>query len=178
MYVETYPGVIDTCGMAVAPNGWLLCNGAAVSRTTYSVVFGVIGIVFGAGDGATTFNVPDLRDLIPIGAGDSYSIADTGGAATVTLDATMIASHTHTHTAHNHNITDPQHTHTSNLRIQGAVLTSGAIGALNNAGTAAIGSNTTGISLQNTTATNQNTGGGLAHNNLPPYLAETFIIKY
>lgn len=51
--------VIDYAG-AAAPNGFLLCNGAAVSRTTYAALFAVIGTTYGAGDGSTTFNVPNV----------------------------------------------------------------------------------------------------------------------
>ena len=53
------------------PNGFLLCNGAAVSRTVYVDLFEVIGTVYGAGDGSTTFNLPDMRNRYPIGAGDN-----------------------------------------------------------------------------------------------------------
>jgi microcystin-dependent protein len=43
------------------PTGWLECNGAAISRTTYATLFAIIGTTFGSGDGSTTFNIPDLR---------------------------------------------------------------------------------------------------------------------
>lgn len=55
------PGAILPFARATAPAGWLKANGAAVSRTTYSALFAAIGTIFGAGDGATTFNLPDLR---------------------------------------------------------------------------------------------------------------------
>ena len=51
------------------PDGWLLCNGAAVSRTTYAALFAKLGTRHGAGDGSSTFNLPDMRDRYPIGAG-------------------------------------------------------------------------------------------------------------
>lgn len=50
-----------------APTGWLLCNGDAVSRTTYADLFALIGTTFGVGDGSTTFNVPDFRGRVPAG---------------------------------------------------------------------------------------------------------------
>lgn len=56
---------------STVPNGWLLCNGAAVSRMVYADLFEVIGTVYGAGDGSTTFNLPDMRNRYPIGAGDN-----------------------------------------------------------------------------------------------------------
>lgn len=67
-----------------APTGWLICDGSAVSRTTYAALFAVIGTVFGAGNGSTTFNVPDLRDKFIKGK-SSDAIGDTGGSATHTL---------------------------------------------------------------------------------------------
>jgi len=54
-------GMIAPFGMSTAPTGWLECNGAAVSRTTYSSLFSTVGTSHGTGDGASTFNVPDLR---------------------------------------------------------------------------------------------------------------------
>jgi microcystin-dependent protein len=54
-------GSIIMYGAATAPAGWLECNGDAVSRTTYSALFSVIGTTYGSGDGTTTFNLPDLR---------------------------------------------------------------------------------------------------------------------
>lgn len=58
-----FPGEVRTFAGAVAnvPDGWLLCNGAAISRTTYSRLFAVIGTTYGGGNGSTTFNLPDLR---------------------------------------------------------------------------------------------------------------------
>lgn len=80
-------GTIVAFGAAVAPTGWLLCNGAAVSRTTYATLFTAIGTTYGAGDGTTTFNVPNLQGRFPIGAGNgaqknvSGSGIITGGTA-------------------------------------------------------------------------------------------------
>lgn len=58
------PGAIVDFAMQAAPAGWLVCNGAAVSRTTYAALFAAIGTVWGAGDGVTTFNVPDIRGTV------------------------------------------------------------------------------------------------------------------
>ena len=55
------PGVILMYGAPTAPTGWLECDGSAVSRTTYSSLFAIVGTTFGVGDGSTTFNLPDLR---------------------------------------------------------------------------------------------------------------------
>lgn len=64
-------GAIMPFGGSSAPFGWLLCNGAAVSRTDYADLFAVIGTSYGTGDNSTTFNVPDLRECVPVGAGQS-----------------------------------------------------------------------------------------------------------
>lgn len=62
-------GIIAPFAGSAAPGGWLMCDGSAVSRTTYANLFGVIGSTFGAGDGSTTFNVPDMRSRTPVGVG-------------------------------------------------------------------------------------------------------------
>ena len=94
----------------VAPVGWLFCNGQAVSRSTYSVLFGVIGSLYGAGNGTTTFNLPDLRGRViagvdtvttPLGVltGDFFDnattdVGATGGYQNTNLDVTAMRSAT------------------------------------------------------------------------------------
>lgn len=80
-------GTIAAFGGATLPDGWLVCDGAAVSRTTYANLYSVLGDAFGAGDGTTTFNLPDLRtQRVVIGA----------GAVTATLrGAVQPGSHSH-----------------------------------------------------------------------------------
>jgi microcystin-dependent protein len=71
---------------AAAPTGFLLCDGAAVSRTTYAALFAVCGTTYGIGNGSTTFNVPDLRGRLPTGVGthnDVNALGDSDGVATV-----------------------------------------------------------------------------------------------
>lgn len=71
LLLQTGPGVITIYGGSVAPSGLIPCDGSAVSRFTYANLFGVIGITFGPGDGSTTFNVPNIPDVV---AGASYYI--------------------------------------------------------------------------------------------------------
>lgn len=88
-------GSIIMFGGSSAPTGWLLCNGAAVSRTTYAALFAVVGTTFGVGDGSTTFNVPDARQKFPLGvaaSGTGNALGATGGSI----------DHTHTVPAHFH----------------------------------------------------------------------------
>jgi phage-related tail fiber protein len=71
------PGAVQEFAMNTAPTGWLKANGAAVSRTTYAALFAAIGTTFGAGDGSTTFNLPDLRGEFVRGWDDGRGV-DSG----------------------------------------------------------------------------------------------------
>jgi len=82
-------GAIKPWTKATAPDGYLLCDGSAVSRTTYADLFAVVGTTYGAGDTSTTFNVPNLQGKMPQGYdGNTYNLAGTGGANTVTVAVT------------------------------------------------------------------------------------------
>lgn len=86
--VEIIPaGTIAAFGNTTAPTGWLACNDAAVSRTTYARLFAVIGTSFGIGDGSANFNVPDLRDRVPLGFGTNMSSL---GAITSAIAASAV----------------------------------------------------------------------------------------
>lgn len=69
LFADTPLGTINAFGGNTAPDGWLMCQGQAVSRTTYADLFAVIGTAFGSGDGSSTFNVPDFRESVAKGAG-------------------------------------------------------------------------------------------------------------
>lgn len=87
-------GEIKTFAMSSAPTGFLKCNGAAVSRTTYARLFTAIGVTYGVGDGVTTFNLPELRGEFIRGLDDGRGV-DTGrGIGTAQADE--LKSHTHT----------------------------------------------------------------------------------
>lgn len=76
-------GTITAFGGATAPYGYMMCDGTAISRTTYAALFAVTGTAFGVGDGATTFNLPDLRERFPLGkaaAGGYATLGATGGS--------------------------------------------------------------------------------------------------
>ena len=82
-------GAIKPWTKATAPDGYVLCNGAAISRSTYADLFAVISTTYGSGDGSTTFNVPQLQGKLPQGYdGNTYNLAGTGGANTVTVAVT------------------------------------------------------------------------------------------
>ena len=90
------PGAITMYGATSAPTGYLLCDGAAVSRSTYSVLFGIVSTTVGTGDGSSTFNVPNLQSRFPIGydGGASYGLGTTGGATSVTPNITGTVGNT------------------------------------------------------------------------------------
>ena len=82
-------GAIKPWTKTTAPDGYLLCNGAAVSRSTYADLFAVVSTTYGSGDGSTTFNVPQLQGKMPQGYdGNTYNLAGTGGANTITVAVT------------------------------------------------------------------------------------------
>jgi microcystin-dependent protein len=126
-------GTISQTARAAAPNGYLLCDGSAVSRTTYSALFDAIGTVYGSGNGTTTFNIPNLQGNIPVGknTGTFSTLGATGGAETVTLAATQIPAHTHSGTTgdqsvnHTHGFsgttsTAGNHSHSASVGVSGA----------------------------------------------------------
>tara|TARA_R100000900_G_scaffold19312_1_gene15887 strand:- start:4248 stop:4817 length:570 start_codon:yes stop_codon:yes gene_type:complete len=93
---------------ASVPSGFLECDGAAVSRSTYSALFAIVGTTYGVGDGSSTFNVPNLADNVAVGKSNNKALASTGGANTVTstgnisgstanatLSTSQLASHSH-----------------------------------------------------------------------------------
>lgn len=120
-------GTILQFAGATAPNGWLLCDGLAVSRTTFAGLFGAIGTAYGAGDGTTTFNLPDFRGRIPLGrdnmggtsanrvlATQADVLGGSGGAETRTPTGSVSLSGTVGDTTLS-SIQIPSHTHTPNI---------------------------------------------------------------
>jgi len=191
-------GSITQFAGSSSPSGWLLCDGSAVSRSTYSTLFGVVGTTYGTGNGSTTFNIPDMKGKIPVGynsADTSFdALGETGGSKTHTLTSTEMPTHTHTQNSHTH--TQNSHTHTQNSHTHGVrykALTDSdgafivlrrrdASDSYDGEDTDASGSTTatnqsTTATNQSTTATNQNTGSGGSHNNLQPYIVVNYIIK-
>jgi microcystin-dependent protein len=78
-------GIIAPFAGAVQPTGWLLCDGSAVLRSTYTELFALIGVTYGAGDGTTTFNLPNLQGRVPVGVNTADAnfdvLGETGGAS-------------------------------------------------------------------------------------------------
>lgn len=89
------PGDLKASARSSAPEGWLLCQGQAVSRTTYAALFSAIGTTFGEGNKTTTFNVPDGRNSSMIGASGTHALGTKGGEENVKLTAGQMPKHTH-----------------------------------------------------------------------------------
>lgn len=130
------------------PMGWLLLDGSAVSRATYSDLFSLWGTTYGPGDGATTFNLPDLRQRVPVGRDPGVTAFDalgkTGGEVEHLLAEAEMPTHSH---GYSH------------------IVGSGT------------GVSRTGTNNGEASAITDPTGGGLPHNNMPPFLVVHYIVK-
>lgn len=175
---------------------WLRMDGSAISRTTYSALFSLIGTTYGVGDGSTTFNLPDFRDKQATGYSGTKTIGSTSGSETHTVTSSNLPTHVHdmssavlTNNTHNHDfsvVNTSGVTTSSNTYVKSLAITIGAGVAqelLTNQVEGSVGI-TDDIKIKNDTHTHTvsgNTGnGGFANtaiNHLDPYLATNFIIK-
>lgn len=175
-------GIVMWSGsIASIPTGWTLCNGVAVPLS----------------DGSGTITPPDLRNRFIVGAGDTYAVAATGGANTVTLSTSQIPSHSHGHSlniwtggagGHSHGVNDPGHAH--GITIRASDRTGAGNGFIAGPNTANFGYGTdgagTGISIAGVgdhahavgwTFSISAEGGSQSHENRPPYFALAYIMK-
>lgn len=179
------------------PTGWLWCNGAAVSRTTYAALFAAVGTNFGSGNGTTTFNLPDYRAKYPRGAGNSLSSTGTpgttGGQTDITIDNANLPIHSHSFN-HNHagvftSGGDNNHTHTMPVVNMNLLNGSNTINALAGGTTSATignkassGQSAGHVHVANVDPYTGNTGGAGASvpdpiNVEPEYVSINYIIK-
>ncbi len=178
-------GDYKSSASSASQSGWLLCYGQAVSRTTYAALFAEIGVTYGAGDGSTTFNVPDKRGRASAGADNmggvaagrltGYALGSTGGEQTHLLIGTEIPSHNHSASDAGHTHADAGHNHTVY-----AISGNSGTGAPGNFGFAlqTISTSTGYANIQTGHASISigYYGGGLAHNNVQPTIAEYVFI--
>lgn len=194
-------GGIIAYGGAAAPTGYLLCNGAVISRATYADLFTAIGTAFGAGDGSTTFGIPDMRQRFPLGVAASGTGSTLGGSGG-TIDHTHTGpSHTHTGTvdvSHTHNVTVAAHTHdvtvpasnwpnVSNAPSVGSRLLTGdsvttyfqpsSDRVVSSTSAGAINQNTGAASVGVLNLTIAAAGTGVTGTGNPPFVALNYIIK-
>lgn len=97
---EDFTGLILMWAGAAAPTGWLICDGSAISRTTYEDLFAILGTTYGAGDGSTTFNLPDFRSSMPLGKGQKTRtmVFDAAAAVDPATDQITVTSNDWLHT--------------------------------------------------------------------------------
>lgn len=183
---RTTPGeiVFQSAASPLTPNGWGLCAGQAVSRSTYADLFAAIGVTYGAGDGSTTFNLPDLRGRVPAGLDNmggtaanritgGTTLGGNGGTEAVTLTSAQIPAHVHP-IDHNHGASD----------LLASTIPLFAGGMAGDTGTPVGQGIASGspaplyVDLPNFTGNSgNNTGGGSSHPNLQPYVLLNAIIR-
>jgi len=152
---------------ASVPTGFLECNGAAVSRSTYAALFAIVGTTYGAGDGSSTFNVPDLQDNVAMGKSGTKALASTGGANTVTSTGNVGGS-----TANASITTGQLAAHTHGCAVRGPQASSGP------GKTEAINGSTGSTGSDEGHSHNMSANfAGDATSVLQPYLAIIYIIK-
>lgn len=187
-------GVPAGCGMdywgTSAPSGWLFAYGQAVSRTTYAALFAAIGTTFGAGDGSTTFNLPDKRGRSSFGKDDMGGtsanrltnqsggvngdvLGAVGGAETHTLTTAELAAHSHTGTTDS----SGSHSHGFSINYSPTITASGTNAATTSANAGTLPWTTAAAGDHTHTFTTANSGSGSAHNNIPPAIICNYIIK-
>lgn len=174
-------GDIKMFAGAAAPQKWLICDGSAIRRDTYSALFTVIGTTYGEGNGETTFNLPDLRGRVGLGVSSDHALGSRGGSETHTLQTSELP-------AHNHEISKVFRGYV--MRSSGGtVIPSGKYALYGNAGSTNIVSfGTVGRGAAETNynqysdissaidITSENTGGGSAISMLDPFVAVNYII--
>lgn len=172
--------VIAYAGSSI-PAGWLLCYGQAVSRTTYAALFSVISTTYGAGDGSTTFNLPDLRGrgLAGVdnmgGSAANRITSATSGITGTTLGAAGGDQRLHTHGHGTTGNDSPDHGHSMQITRGGSVNDQGGNGGYlwhNNWGT-----NSAGANARHQHSVGNNTQGGTAQN-VQPTMMMNYIIKF
>ena len=176
--------VIPFAGPA-APAGWLICDGSAVFRTTYSSLFSLIGVTYGIGNGTTTFNLPDMRGRVPLGPDESTNrvpgavLGGTGGVHEQTLTVAQLPSHIHSFRIGgegDYAENQPWVVPTTNYPGKdGLIFAAGEYD-----GDRQVLTFRDGVigSTQPMTGPVLPEGDGAAHNNVQPYLCLKFIIKY
>jgi microcystin-dependent protein len=150
-------GDVKMTARSTAPTGWLLCDGSAISRTTFASLFAAIGTTYGVGDGATTFNLPNMSGRVPVGVGTAtgaagataHTLGQKAGEETHQLSVAELAAHAHQERSK----------------------------VANGGGTVMFDFTPSDNNVQNVGPTTGNTGGDAPHNTMQPYLGLNFVIK-
>ena len=188
--VSIQPGVITKwCGAADSvPTGWLKCEGQAVSKSTYSNLFAKIGTTFGGA--GSTFNLPDYRRRVSIGAGGSRpagsggpgtALGNTGGAESITLTAGQLARHSHVIdlTLDNTDTWPDDHQHETGQSMETSIYESfrHVVRTWSSIGSATGTLDAAGSHSHTVSGTLDSAGGGTAFGNFSKAVVMTYIIK-
>ena len=172
-------GSVFCMAVATVPSGYLECNGAAVSRSTYSVLFAVIGTAYGTGNGSSTFNLPDLRGEFVRGFDNGRGV--DSGRSIASSQSSQFGQHNHNVSASSSSsVTDPGHQHSMSVGFFNSVNSGGAL-SFKDAGTSnRINTNTTGISVSTSTSISQSNRGGTSNSSetRPRSIAMMYVIKF
>lgn len=166
-------GSIANFGAGSAPTGWLLCDGSAVSRTTYADLFSIIGTTWNTGgEAGTDFRLPDYRGRAAMGKGTGTGLTARTFAAAVGAETVAMAQANNP--AHTHSISEGStHSHGSVLIIQGG----GGSTHYHQGGNGTTQSPNQYTNYAATGVTINNQGSGTAHANMQPWGCSAFIIK-
>lgn len=168
-------GAIMMFGGSVAPSGWLVCDGSAISRTTFATLFSAIGVIYGPGDGATTFNLPDFRLRQP--RMDNPNIGLKGGT-TPAVHSHNLAGGVKPAVAHMSAVTGPDNNlHIDRISVSDSWTADFDISVNNGQLVIAGGSNTHANGLAVTGTSSNNTAPTTATDMLAPFLNVCFIVK-
>jgi microcystin-dependent protein len=156
---QPYVGEIRMFAGNFAPAGWMFCEGQLLPISEYETLFNLIGTTYG-GDGQSTFALPDIRGRVPLHFGNGFTLAETGGAETITLTTQQIPAHGH------------------------AFLATSAFGTASSPGGNVLAQSQS-VKLYDSAAptatmaggATSSTGGFQPHNNFQPYLCVDFIIS-
>ena len=172
-------GSVFCMAVATVPSGYLECNGAAVSRSTYAVLFAVIGTAYGTGNGSSTFNLPDLRGEFVRGFDNGRGV--DSGRSIASSQSSQFGQHNHNVSASSSSsVTDPGHQHSMSVGFFNSVNSGGAL-SFKDAGTSnRINTNTTGISVSTSTSISQSNRGGTSNSSetRPRSIAMMYVIKF
>lgn len=169
------PGSLVPYAGSTAPSGWLLAQGQEVSRTTYAALWSAIGPAYGAGDGSTTFNLPDLRSRVPVGAGQGAGLRDRARGAAGGQEDNQLPTHTH---GGNTGGQSTDHAHAMDTNHLTADYASGTGKDPERYVGDGTGRATHGVSVDHTHAfTTGAAGSSPADTNMAPYLVINWLVK-